>query len=408
MRIAIIGGGASGLAAALQAGTRGASVTVFERNALLGRKLLTTGSGRCNITNDGVSAQKYDCADPEWMAALLGCFGVQALRGMLEKIGVLLHPTSDGWYYPLSNSAQTVVDAFTAALSLAGVSIEYASPVHDISHGAGGLGVHRYRREGESTEPFDRVIVAAGGKAFPQLGSRGELFPVLERLGLPILPQRPALAPVLAELKSWKALQGVRTDAGVTLWEGSRRLASAAGNLIFTEWGLNGPAVMDLSHHISARPNRPLALSLDLLHFHEAAFKKLRAQKRKSPLPIKILLGAFFPPKISSFYPSVNGISADTPLNRLDDSMMQKLERSLRDTRLPVSGVRGFTYCQLSAGGVPVTEVDPRTLESRTVPGLHLTGETLDVVGPCGGYNLQFAFASGALAGAAAAEHLSI
>jgi predicted Rossmann fold flavoprotein len=407
MRIAIIGGGASGLAAALQAGTRGASVTVFERNTLLGRKLLTTGSGRCNITNDGVSAEKYDCADPEWMATLLGCFGVQALRGMLEKIGVLLHPTSDGWYYPVSNSAQTVVDAFTAALSLAGVSIEYAGPVHDISQGAGGLAVHRYRREGESAEQFDRLIVAAGGNAFPQLGSRGDLFPVLERLGLPVLPQRPALAPVLAELKSWKALQGVRTDAGVTLWEGSRRLASAAGNLIFTEWGLNGPAVMDLSHHISARPNRPLVLSLDLLHFHEAAFKKIRTQKRESPLPIKILLGAFFPPKISSFYPSINGIPADTPLNCLDDSMMQKLERSLRDTRLAVNGVRGFTYCQLSAGGVPVTEVDPRTLESRTVPGLHLTGETLDVVGPCGGYNLHFAFASGALAGAAAAERFS-
>jgi predicted Rossmann fold flavoprotein len=407
MRIAIIGGGASGLAAALQAGTRGASVTVFERNTLLGRKLLTTGSGRCNITNDGVSSEKYDCADPEWMATLLGGFGVQALRGMLEKIGVLLHPTSDGWYYPLSNSAQTVVDAFTTALSLAGVSIEYASPVHNISQGADGLAVHRYRREGESTEQFDRVIVAAGGKAFPQLGSRGELFPVLERLGLPVLPQRPALAPVLAELKSWKALQGVRTDAGVTLWEGSRRLASAAGNLIFTEWGLNGPAVMDLSHHISARPNRPMVLSLDLLHFHEMEFRKLRAQKRKSSLPIKILLGAFFPPKISSFYPSINDIPADTPLNRLDDSMMQKLERSLRDTRLPVNGVRGFTYCQLSAGGVPVTEVDPLTLESRTVSGLHLTGETLDVVGPCGGYNLQFAFASGALAGAAAAERFS-
>jgi predicted Rossmann fold flavoprotein len=207
---------------------------------------------------------------------------------------------------------------------------------------------------------------------------------------------------VLADLGPWKALQGVRLDAGVGLWDGKDRLASAAGNLIFTEWGLNGPAVMDISHHISAREGRPLVLSLDLLHFFDTEFRELLAQKRKTRLPVKILLGAFFPPKVSSFYPPVNDISADTPLDQIDDHSLERLAGNLRGTRLPVKGVRGFEYCQLSAGGVPVSEADPRTLESRVVKGLYLTGETLDVVGPCGGYNLQFAFASGALAGMAA------
>jgi hypothetical protein len=403
MRIAIIGGGASGMAAALQSAWRGAETTVFERNALLGRKLLLTGSGRCNITNDGAAAGKYTCADPDWMTALLAGFGVQALRGMLEKIGVLLYRTEDGWYYPLSNSAQSVVDAFTAALTIAGVTIQYSSQVVSITRSGAGLVIHRFAPDGKKEEPFDRAIVAAGGKAYPKLGSRGELFPELERLGHTVIPKRPALAPVLAELKAWKALQGVRLDAGVVLWDGTDRVASAAGNLIVTGWGLNGPAVMDISHHISARPGRKLVLSLDLLHFFDAEFRGLLLRQRKTRMPVRILLGAFLPPKVASFYPPAAGIPADTPLESIDDRSLQKLVDSLRDTRLAVLGVREFEYCQLSAGGVPVTEADPHTLESRLVNGLYLTGETLDVVGPCGGYNLQFAFASGALAGAAAA-----
>ncbi len=392
------------MAAALQAAWRGASVTLFERNAAVGRKLLVTGSGRCNITNDGAAAEKYTCADPEWMTTLLGCFGVQALRGMLEKIGIPVYKTSDGWYYPLSNSAQSVVDAFAAALALADVSLHLSSRVSSIRADGNGLLIVHTGEGHEKRESFERVIVAAGGKAFPSLGSRGELFPVLEQLGHTTLPKRPALAPVLADLQRMKPLLGVKLDAGAELWDGRERLASTAGNLIFTEWGLNGPAVMDLSHHISARPDRRLVLSLNLLRFFEPEFHNLLSKKRGTPLPVKVFLEAFFPPKAASLFPSLDNIDGDRPLNRIEEKPLQALISHLEETRLPVKGVRGFEYCQLSAGGVPVAEADPRTLESRKVKGLYLTGETLDVVGPCGGYNLQYAFASGALAGMAAAE----
>lgn len=403
MTIAVIGAGASGMAAALQAAWKGAAVTLYERNATVGRKLLVTGSGRCNITNEAAAAAKYTCADPAWMEVLLGRFGVQDLLAMFAEIGILTHKTSDGWYYPLSDSAHTVVEAFSSALELSGVTLCNSSQVSSI-------GVHgkafsiRYSHDGrEQEKEFEKVIVSAGGKAYPSLGSRGELFPVLERLGHTVLPKRPALAPILAELGSLRPLQGVRLNAGVTLWNGTQRLASTTGNLIFTQWGLNGPAVMDISHYVLAHPEANLELSLNLLAFFQDEFDGLLAQKRRSLMPLRVFLGAFVPPKVAITCLKNAHLPEEIPLGQVDDSALERLVAKMKDTRLSVKGVRGFEYCQISAGGVPVGEVDPQTLESRRLPGLFLTGETLDVVGPCGGYNLQYAFSSGALAGRAAA-----
>lgn len=390
------------MAAALQAAWHGAEVALFERNAAVGRKLLVTGSGRCNLTNDAARAEAYTCADTAWMETLLAGFGRRDLLDMLGEIGVLAHKTSDGWYYPISESAAAVVDAFNSALERAGVHLRLESQVTAIRAAGRGLVVHYLRGGREAEEPFERVIVAAGGKAYPSLGSRGELFAVLAGLGHTVLPLRPALAPVLAELGSLKPLQGQRLDVGATLWRGSQRLAATRGNLIFTEWGLNGPAVMDLSHQVSAHPGERLELSLDLLAFFNEEYDQLLAAKRSSDLPLRVLLEAFFPPKVAHAYLKNNRLDPDLALRQASDGGLARLTAALRDTRLAVKGVRDFEYCQVSAGGVPVTEADPRTLESRIVPGLYLCGETLDAVGPCGGYNLQYAFSSGALAGRAA------
>lgn len=407
MAVAVIGAGASGMAAALQAAWNGAAVTLFEHNSEVGKKVLVTGSGRCNLTNDAVAAAKYTCADPAWMDTLLGRFGVKDLLEMLGRIGVLAQKTPDGWYYPLSNSAHSVVEAFLSALSLAGVAISNQTHVSSIHAGKEGLAVCSLRGGSEEEKEFERVIVSAGGAAYPSLGSRGELFPALARLGHTVLPKRPALAPLLAELGFLRPLQGMRLNAGAGLWDGSKRLAATAGSLIFTQWGVNGPAVMDLSHHVSAHPGAALELSLNLLAFFQEDFDHLLAQQRASLMPVRVFLDAFFPPKVASVYLNNARLAENTPLGKVSDSELERLTGRLKDTRLQVKGVRGFEYCQISAGGVPASEVDPRTLESRRVSGLFLTGETLDVVGPCGGYNLQYAFSSGALAGMAAAGKLA-
>jgi predicted Rossmann fold flavoprotein len=404
MKIAVIGAGASGMAAVLQAAWKGAAVTVFERNASVGRKLLVTGSGRCNLTNDAVSAMKYACADQAWMAAQINQFGVSDVLEMLARIGIPVHKTDDGWYYPLSNSAQSVVEAFSSALNMAGATICTQSQVSSISASRKKFTVRFIREGSEQETEFERVIVSAGGAAYPSLGSRGELFPVLDRLGHTVLPNRPALAPLLVELAEMRPLQGTRLDVSATLWNQSRQVAATSGNLIFTEWGLNGPAVMDISHHVSAHPQSKLTLSLNLLAPFQAEFDRFLAQQRTSQMPVRVFLGAFFPPKVTMLYLKITGLPADTSLSQLDDSDLHRLVARLRDTRFTVKGVREFDFCQVSAGGVPVVEVDVCTMESRLVQGLYLTGETLDVVGPCGGYNLQFAFSSGALAGIAAAK----
>ncbi len=404
MNIAVIGAGASGMAAALQAAWNGAAVTLFERNPAVGRKLLVTGSGRCNITNDGASAEKYSCADTAWMERLLSQFGVQDLLTMLAEIGIPVHKTEDGWYYPLSDSAHTVVDAFASALDLAGVTLRHSSQVTSIQPNGKNFRI-RFLCDGQQQDlVFERVIVSAGGKAYPSLGSRGELFPVLESLGHTVDPKRPALAPVLAELGPLHSLQGVRLDVGTTLWKGKQQLAATTGNLIFTQWGLNGPAVMDLSHHVSANPGAKIELSLNLLAFFQDEFDQLLAQKRTSRMPLRVFLGAFFPPKVAALLIKNAHLPEGILLCELNNQTMGQIIEKMKDTRLPVKGVRDFEYCQVSAGGVPVSEVDPLTLESCRVKGLYLTGETLDVVGPCGGYNLQYAFSSGALAGKAAAR----
>ncbi len=404
MSIAVIGAGASGIAAALQAAWRGAAVTLFERNAAVGRKLLVTGSGRCNITNRAAAADTYACVDPAWMERLLADFGVDDWLAMLAEVGIPVYATPDGWYYPLSESAHSVVEAFASGLARARVDVRLSAQVTAIQPKSPGFSLRVAQNGGRDVQHFERVIVAAGGAAYPSLGSRGELFAELARLGHNPLPKRPALAPVLAELGGLRSLQGVRLDAGVILYEGQQQLARAQGNLIFTAWGLNGPPVMDLSHHISARPGARLSLGLDLLAFCRDAYAELLRRKRASDLPLRVFLAAFFPPKLAPAYLKMAGLEGDVPLGGLDDASLQRLTAWLEDTRLAVKGVRGFEYCQVSAGGVPVHEVDPRTMESRIVPGLHLAGETLDVVGPCGGYNLQFAFSSGALAGMAAAQ----
>lgn len=402
-RIAVIGAGASGILAALEAARMGCYVLLFDANPAVGRKLLVTGSGRCNITNQNVSAEKYACADQNFLRQLLGRFGHAELRRYLYDLGILIYATSDGWCYPYSDSAAAVVDAFSVALQQPNIELHLQARVTDLRwvKGAFKLAVDQV----PDLYSVERVVLAAGGRAYPNLGARGDWVNPLARMGHTVLPLRPALAPLEADMKPYSRLQGVRLDAGVRLWDGKQLLGETLGNLIFTEWGLNGPGVMDLSHLVSARPGKALSLTLNLLADHETDFRAWLDEHRGSRLPLRVALEAALPPKLPPVLLDLAGLKGETALGAVPLPDLQRLLGIVSGLRFRVKGTRGFEHCQLSAGGVPVTEVNPLTLESLRVPGLHLAGEVLDVVGPCGGYNLQFAFSSGALAGRGAAAH---
>ncbi len=396
--LTIIGAGPAGMTAALFAARAGVKVTLIEGNASVGRKLLVTGAGRCNLSNQNAKAESYTCEDMQWIRQVLSRFGYAELLEFLESVGILTCATIDGWCYPLSESAQTVVDAFAAALEQAGINLLLDHKVTAIRKIQ-----NQFEISFKTQRPLvcEQLLIATGGAAYPTLGSRGQLFPILKELGHTIRPVVPALAPVTCEMNVYTKLQGVRMDSRVRLFEGRSLLAETTGNLIFTSWGLNGPAVMDLSHHISTRPGATLRLELNPLFSSEELLRLLIQKMHSTATPLAVLLGAALPPKLAMVVLPMAGLSIHAQANEVSDKEMDRLFSLLTALPFKVTGVRGFEYCQVSAGGVPVSEVDPATMRSRVVPNLMLAGETLDVVGPCGGYNLQFAFSTGAIAGMA-------
>ncbi|NMC15779.1 MAG: aminoacetone oxidase family FAD-binding enzyme [Chloroflexi bacterium] len=397
MEIAVIGAGASGIFAALAAAQTGNRVTLFDHNAEIGKKLLVTGSSRCNISNAMVGAEKYACADEGWMHAFFQAYPPARLLSLLDALGIPTYSTADGWYYPLSNSAHSVVEILRADLLARGVALALSTQVVDLRREEGGFALRFPSGEPARERFFDKVVLAAGGKAYPSLGSRGELFPVLARLGHSVVPLVPALGPLTLSLGAWKALQGLRFDVKTGIWAGDELLGESFGNVIFTAWGMNGPGVMNLSHLAARQPGQKLSLSLDFGAAFGQEWKRRLA--KDNPATLKAVLEAFFPPKAAEFFLAQAHIPPEARMRELSRAQAQQLSSTLRATRLPITATKGFEQSQVSAGGVPVGEVDERTCQSRLIPGLYLVGETLDVVGPCGGFNLHFAFGSGCLAG---------
>ena len=404
MDIAIIGAGASGILAALEAARkRSHRVVLFEKNPSIGRKLLVTGSGRCNVSNDSVKPQAYTCVDEGWISKLLANFRVTELSTLFAQLGIPLQKTDDGWYYPLSESAHSVVEILQENLLARRVELRVATTVTAIQKQEEGGGFKLTVDDGEAvtTEHFDALVVACGGTAYPTLGSDGNFFNQLAALGHIILPSLPALGPIYVQLGGFKALQGLRFDANTCILRGGEVLGESRGNVIVTEKGFNGPGVMNLSHLVSTHPNEQLELSLNLAKPAQAAFEEGLAT---SMLSVRAFLLGFFPPKMVDAFLEMGELKPELRVESLTLRQWERLVRLLSNQTFEVTGCGNAMVSQVSVGGVPVTEVDADTLESKLVPGLYLVGETLDAVGPCGGFNLHFAFATGAKAGWALAS----
>jgi predicted Rossmann fold flavoprotein len=398
-RVIVIGAGPAGMVAALEAARAGGDVLLIDKNPLSGRKLRITGAGRGNLTNLNVSAARYFThQDDGVIQQVLSQIGPHELIRYLHDLGIFTWHTDDGWVYPLSNSAANVTMLLEARLLEAGVKLKLETAVRDIRPAGDAMRV--ITDSGEEIYA-DKVVLACGGAAHPELGSTGELAKLMKSLGHKVYPFTPALAPLVTDMKDIHALQGVRLDAKVSLWRKSGILDETEGNIIFTNWGINGPGVMDISHWVNEYPRETLSLRIDFLGRHAGVFLPYLQAQRKEDVSLAALLGAVLPAKLINLLLDMCLIQRDAFISRVSDAQFEMLLTVAQHFPAEIKGLKGFEQCQVSSGGVSLTEVDAQTLQSKRLPGLYLAGEILDVIGPCGGYNLHWALASGILAGRA-------
>ena len=396
--IVIIGGGASGMCAAVRAAAdAGNRVTLLERQSRLGRKLLATGNGRCNLTNTGAEPSHYHGEDPAFVRPALSKYPPAAVLEFFAGLGLQTVTEYGGRVYPMSDHAGSVLDVLRLALDRADVELVTGAAVTDVSRSGGGFAV---TWDGGSARA-DRLIVACGGCAGGRLGGVTDGYALLSALGHSRTALRPALTTVRTAPDYPRALKGIRADAIASVLRDGTVLASERGDVLFTETGLSGTAIFALSRAVSAGGG---GLSVSLDFFPDAAeaalLSDLYARRERWPgLEANRILTGTVQSRLGLMLCKYAGLGGGETVGTLTDAALKKLSRAMKRFSLPVTGVGGFDVSQVTAGGVRTSEFDPETLQSRLVPGLYACGEVLDIDGDCGGFNLQWAWASGLLAG---------
>ena len=402
MDIAIIGGGASGLAAALAARESLANaVTVYERQNRVGRKLLATGNGRCNLTNRGASPENYHGQDPAFAGPALYRFGPEKTLEWFRSLGLVTRTEPSGRVYPLSDTAGSVVDVLRLALEARGGSIQCGAPIARAEKRG-----DAFLLTGPLGEQFtcERLIVACGGAAGARVGGVRSGYDILRSFGHGCTQLRPSLVQLKTDNTWTRAMKGVRTQAAVVLERGGQILASAFGEVQFTDYGLTGPAVYDISRAASLQQEGATVCLRLLPELEKVDIIQYMENKRNSFPDHKAenLLSGVLHNSIARTVLRRTQIPLEARLWALSDAALDQIADTLERFEFPLMGTLGFEDAQVTSGGTDTAGFDPETLESRLVPGLYACGEVLDVDGDCGGYNLQWAWSSGRLAGLAA------
>lgn len=396
--VIVIGGGASGLMAALTAAKKEENrVLVLERQQRAGRKLLATGNGRCNLTNTRASLSHYHGEDVDFARPALEAFGPQDALAFFASLGLLTAEEYGGRVYPLSNSANSVLDVLRLALERAGVEIRTSSRVVRARREQDGFVVECENERFSS----DALIVACGGLAGRKLGGVTDGYELLRCFGHERTKLFGALVPLVTAPEYPRALKGIRADAAVTLRLGGGILARSEGEVQFTETGVSGPAVFDVSRAASTCAGGA-EIVFDFFRGREddELLAMLRARREAMPeLEASELLCGMLHNRLGRMCVKYAGLGGTKPLRKLSDAELSQALASCRGFALEVRGTAGFDAAQITVGGVSTAQFDPATLQSRLVPGLYACGEVLDIDGDCGGFNLQWAWASGALAG---------
>lgn len=389
--IMILGAGASGLAAAISAKRteKKLRVAVLEALPRVGKKILATGNGRCNLTNINAVADEY--TNSAFVRNVLEKYPSERVIEFFGSIGVLTVTDSEGRVYPMSNMATSVLDALRFECERLGVDFLCESRAGRVRRVNGIFDV-----DGKIAK---RVIVATGGCASPSQGSDGSGYAFLKALGHSITETFPGLVQ-LNTVENTKPLKGVRIKAKVTLLENGKIIDTTQGEVLFTDYGLSGIATMDVSRSVK---HGKYSYVMDMLTECDKERAESFLHSVSGDMPAENAISGMLPKKIGQYILKKCGISFLLPVKELSESQIKSIVRLAKRAEFTVNGTQGFKNAQVTVGGASVNEFDSRTLQSRLVNGLYAAGEVLDVDSRCGGFNLQWAWASGLAAGEAAA-----
>jgi len=399
--LAVVGGGAAGLAAAISAARRGAAVSVLERLPKVGKKILATGGGRCNLLNTGLTASSFTSTDPGLVASVLDRFGRDDIRVFFEGLGLRLQEDDAGRVYPVTNQAASVLKVLELEAARREIAVETQFEVGRIEPAAGLFRI--VAGDGRRIEA-ESVVLAGGGRSYPALGSDGSGYRLAAALGHSIVTPVPSAVPLLVRARMCHFLQGQRMRVRIEGRVGGRKCQEAAGELLFTQYGLSGTAVLDVSESLSVALSRDgrqdIAVIVDFLPFMslKEAAEEFSRRQTTGWLP-KELGSGLLPEKFSLFLPQLLREASHLPGGGDPSGAAGRLAASLKAWEFPVQGTRGWNEAEFTSGGVDAREAKHGTLESKLQAGLYLAGEVLDVQGGRGGFNLAWAWSSGYVAG---------
>ena len=396
MVIGIIGAGASGMAAALAASEQPeAQVILMERQARVGRKLQATGNGRCNLTNLNALRGGYHGQEPGFWDSALERFGPEETLEWFRVLGLFTVAEESGRVYPYSDQANSVVDVLRFALGEPNIELKTGFEVEKVKRISGGFRVESV----EETVECDRLVVACGGLAGTKLGGSMSGYKLLRSLGHHCTKLRPALVQIKTGWSGVAALKGVRANCHAEIYQGHNLISQSTGELQFTEYGLSGPVIFEISRDV-CQGEGGWKCRLDFLP--EVSREELAGEllRRKSTrLPVSELLTGILHNRLGRVLTQVAGIGGNGPAAEVSEDSLWNLAETVKGFEVSLTEPLGMDSAQVTAGGVLTSEFNPDTMESRLVPGLFACGEVLDVDGDCGGYNLQWAWSSGRLAG---------
>ncbi len=400
--VAVIGAGPAGMMSAIYSAYNGASVTVFEKNHSVGRKLAITGKGRCNVTNDCDNAEflKNVVANPKFLYASINNFNTQDTKSFFENLGVALKTERGRRVFPVSDNAHDIVHALEKAMLDAGCKLKKEKVLSLIAKDGKICGLKTVADEYE----FDAVIVATGGISYPRTGSDGDGFKMAKSLGISVTDLTPSLVPVetVEPLAEIMGLSLKNVTLTVVNTETSKSVYSELGEMMFTHFGLTGPLVLSASSHmLGMKSGKYKAVidfkpALDEAELDKRILSDFSKQKNKD---FQNSLGALLPSKIIPYIVKRSGISASTKVNEITKEQRKSLVSLLKNLDFEIKGFRPISEAIITCGGINVSEINPSTMQSKKIKGLYFAGEIIDTHAYTGGYNLQIAFSTGALAG---------